>query len=214
LNTHFVAPGSEPTKTAGYYTTSSTPAAGMPGPLLRLKGGMESATPSVNAVIARSLLRLSTTLEEERYRTLARQTCHAFAVEVLQHPFLFTGLLDVIVGLELGTRNVTGVVATAETPSTESRVADQLQQSGQSNTVQEVIRKVRAEAGVTTSTSLTAISVVDIQPSSSASTSTPTENRSSWLKSRNPLFKDLQPTGTTQNRLLICEKGSCRIVKL
>jgi hypothetical protein len=35
-------------------------------------------------------------------------------VEILQHPFLFVGLLDAIVGLETGTRNVTGIFSTVQ----------------------------------------------------------------------------------------------------
>lgn len=86
----------------------------MPGPILRLKTGTESATPSVNGIIARNLVRLGTLLEDDEYRMLARQTCRAFSVEILQHPFLFVGLLDAVVGFETGTRQVTGVYTTGD----------------------------------------------------------------------------------------------------
>jgi uncharacterized protein YyaL (SSP411 family) len=109
---------------------------------LRLKGGTDSATPSVNGAIARNLIRLSALLEDDNYKTLARQTCNTFSVEMLQHPFLFVNLLDVIVGLEMGIRNITGVVA-----------ADQTKDA--------VIRRARAEVGLAASTSTATIAVVD-----------------------------------------------------
>lgn len=164
----------------------------MPGPLLRLKGGTDSATPSVNGVIARNLLRLSSLLEDETYRKLARETANTFAVEILQHPFLFVNLLDVVVGLEMGARNITGVVATDSPTGFPGKEG--------------VTERVRAEAGLAASTSTATVALVDVRPSSEAAVP------SAWLKSRNPLFRDLKPASPPRNFLLVCETGRCRIV--
>ncbi|KAL2865363.1 thioredoxin domain-containing protein [Aspergillus lucknowensis] len=203
LNDYFLAHvGSTP---AGYYTTPSTPVPGSPGPLLRLKTGTESAVPSVNGVIARNLLRLSSLLEEDGYRVLARQTCHSFAVEILQHPFLFVGLLDAIVGLETGTRNVTGVLSTA-TISPEGGSTNESVPAREA-----LVKKIRAEAGLTLSTSSTTVAaLVDIQPSHGDFV----ENESSWLRTRNSLFKDLKAAEAPKNHLLICEEGRCRTLDI
>ncbi|KAL1969332.1 hypothetical protein VTN77DRAFT_9524 [Rasamsonia byssochlamydoides] len=213
LNTHFIAPGRDSNTSAGYYTTSSTPIEDVPGPLLRLKGGTDSATPSVNGVIARNLLRLSALLEDDKYRTLARQTCNAFSVEILQHPFLFVGLLDAVVGLEIGIRNITGVLCTSDTsastvPLTEG-VVGKADESLSGKDL--VIKKIRAEASLAASTSTAAVALVDVRPSPADAD---VQNQSRWLKSRNPLFKDLKPGTPPKNFLLICEVGSCRTVEL
>jgi uncharacterized protein YyaL (SSP411 family) len=208
LNTHFIAPGADPSVSTGYYTTSSTPTSGVPGPLLRLKGGTESATPSVNGVIARNLLWLYSLLEDKEYLKLARQTCNAFAVEIIQHPFLFVGLLDAVVGLEIGVRNVTGILCTADTSastgSTTLRAVSKADDDISSRDL--VIRRLRIEAGPGTSTSTAKLSLVDIRPSFSEAGN---RNKSIWLRSRNPLFKDLQPGQPPRNFLLVCQVGSC-----
>ncbi|KAL4978379.1 hypothetical protein BDW66DRAFT_18954 [Aspergillus desertorum] len=202
LNENFLAyAGSTP---AGYYTTPSTSAPGSPASLLRLKTGTESAVPSVNGVIARNLLRLSSLLEEDSYRVLARQTCQSFAVEILQHPFLFVGLLDAIVGLETGTRNVTGIFAadSGTSSSTEGGTPTSARDA--------LVKKIRAEAGLTLSmSSNTVAALVDVRhllPGVS------TGNESSWLRTRNPLFKDLK--AGDRNYLLVCEEGRCRRVDI
>lgn len=185
---------------------------GMPPPLLRLKTGTESATPSVNGMIARNLLRLSALLEEEEYRTLARQTCNSFAVEIMQHPFLFVGLLDVIVGLRIGTRTVTGVFCTAEItnyPSSGSSLVSQLNQPASARDL--IVQKVRAKTESRISSSIVVASLVDIRPSHLKDF---VGNQSFWLKSRNPLFKDLKAADPAKNYLMVCEKGRCRTVDL
>lgn len=183
----------------------------MPGPLLRLKGGTESATPSANGVIARNLLRLSTMLEEESYRTLARQTCSAFSVEIMQHPFLFVGLLDAVVGLEIGTRNVTGVLSTADiTFSTVPRADGMVSKTDEPISARDlVIKKVRDEAGPAAATSTAAVALVDIRKPYLDNI---VANQSSWLLSRNPLYKDLKAGEPPKNFLLVCEAGSCRTI--
>ncbi|KAH8426142.1 thioredoxin domain-containing protein [Aspergillus melleus] len=210
LNQEFMAyAGSTP---AGYYSTPSTPTPGMPGPLLRLKTGTESATPSVNGVIARNLLRLANLLEDEGYRTLSRQTCHSFAVEILQHPFLFVGLLDAIVGLEAGSRNITGVFSTAVITTAPQSSSSLLSKSEEPTSVRDLlVQKIRSEAGPALSTSTTTASLVDIRPSRVGDF---VGNPSFWLRSRNPLFKDLKPSDPAKNYLLICEGGTCRTVDI
>ncbi|KAF4168341.1 hypothetical protein CNMCM6936_002797 [Aspergillus lentulus] len=207
LNDNFLAyVGSTP---AGYYSTPSTMTPGMPGPLLRLKTGTESATPSINGVIARNLLRLSALLEEEEYRTLARQTCHSFSVEILQHPFLFVGLLDVIVGLQTTTRSVTGVFCTANFPQsvTSEGSGRLINQPDEPVSVRDmIIKKIRSEAGSTMVTSATVTSLVDIRPSHLGDF---VGNQSFWLRTRNPLFKELKPSEPAKNYLMVCESGRC-----
>ncbi|KAJ5677144.1 uncharacterized protein N7477_002777 [Penicillium maclennaniae] len=211
LNEYFLArTGSNP---AGYYNTPSTMTPGMPPPLLRLKTGTESATPSVNGVIARNLLRLSALLEEMEYRTLARQTCNSFAVEIMQHPFLFVGLLDVIVGLQIGTSTVTGVFCTAEitnsTPSSSEGLVSRQNQPASARDL--IVQKVRAQTGSRISSSIVAASLVDIRPSHLKDF---VGNQSFWLKSRNPLFKDLKAGDRAKNYLMVCETARCRTVDL
>ena len=185
---------------------------GMPGPLLRLKTGTESATPSVNGVIARNLLRLGSLLEDEEYRTLARQTCRSFSVEILQHPFLFVGLLDAVVGLETGTRHVTGVYSTPDiTTSSSGQEHEPL--ANRANTPVSardlVAKQARKEAGLTASTtSTTTVALVDIRPSHAGDF---VGNPSFWLRTRNTMYKELKPTEPGKNYLMICEAGHCRM---
>ncbi|OQD89752.1 hypothetical protein PENANT_c002G00080 [Penicillium antarcticum] len=191
LNEYFLAESGS--TSTGYYSTSSVTTPGMPGPLLRLKTGTESATPSVNGVIARNLLRLAALLEDESYRSLARQTCNSFAVEIIQHPFLFVGLLDVIVGLQIGTRTVTGVFSTAELSSSLGRTEEPL-------SARDLIRRrVRAKAGMAVSSSIVVTSLIDIRPTHLKDF---VGNQSFWLKSRNPLFKELKAAEPAKNYLM------------
>ncbi|KAJ9297304.1 hypothetical protein DTO271G3_4597 [Paecilomyces variotii] len=210
LNTHFIAEGPD-SSSAGYYTTPANMTPGVPGPILRLKGGTEAATPSVNGVIARNLLRLSALLEEESYRKLARETCNAFSVEIMQHPFLFVGLLDVVVGLDLGVRTVAGVLSTADiTSSAIPRGDGVVSKSDEPVSARDLlIKKARDEAGPATSTSTAAVSLLDIRP---AFVEDMASNTTIWLKGTNPLFKDLKPGQPPKNFLLVCETGSCQTI--
>ncbi|PWY73092.1 DUF255 domain protein [Aspergillus sclerotioniger CBS 115572] len=210
LNRQFLAyVGSTP---AGYYTTPSTMTAGTPGPLLRLKTGTESATPSVNGVIARNLLRLASILEEEAYRGLARLTCHSFSVEILQHPFLFVGLLDAIVGLETGTRNVTGVFSTAVIEGSVQASEGVIRKTDEPVCVRDlIVQKIRAEAGLAISTATTTASLVDIRPSHVGDF---VGNQSFWLRTRNAMYRELEPSETAKNHLMVCESGRCRMVNI
>lgn len=184
----------------------------MPGPLLRLKTGTESATPSVNGVIARNLLRLAALVEDDGYRTLARETCNSFSVEIMQHPFLFVGMLDVIVGLQIGTRTVTGVYCTADVSSLPGRGEGLLSRADKPTSARDlIIQRVRAEAGHSLSPSRTTTSLVDVRPSHLKDF---VGNQSFWLKSRNPLFKELKAAEPPKNYMLVCEGGKCKSVDL
>ncbi|KAK2832023.1 hypothetical protein FQN49_006932 [Arthroderma sp. PD_2] len=197
LNKYFISvSASDNSICTGFYMTPSEAVTDTPGALFRLKTGTDSAMPSTNGVIAQNLLRLSSLLEDESYKTMARQTCNAFAVEVMQHPFLFVGMLDVIVGLEVGTKSITGVFGNQSGTATgDSRKAER-----------DLIRKMRAEAGSTGSTSVAVISMVDARTTATTEQRTDT---SGWLRGRNSLLKELQ---SGKNYLLVCEAGSCRTV--
>ncbi|EHA18100.1 hypothetical protein ASPNIDRAFT_47529 [Aspergillus niger ATCC 1015] len=190
LNDNFLAyVGTTP---AGYYSTPSTMTSGAPGPLLRLKTGTESATPAVNGVIARNLLRLGSLLEDEGYKTLARQTCRSFSVEILQHPFLFTG-----------TRNVTGVFSTAVTEGSVQASEGVIRKTDEPVCVRDmIVQKIRAEAGLAISTATTTASLVDIRASHVGDF---VGNQSFW---------ELKASETTKNHLMVCESGRCRIVNI
>lgn len=190
------------------------------GPLFRLKTGTDAATPSTNGVIAQNLLRLSSLLEDESYKTLARQTCNAFAVEILQHPFLFVNLLDVVVGLEVGVKTVVGVVGAASVsvsgPGAVSgekgpRATDATTRADVGAAEKMVVRKVREEAGTAQSTSAAVTSLVEVVESHAAAAAAGpgVRNRTAWLRKRNHLLKDILPG---KNFLLVCETGSCRTV--
>ncbi|KJZ75210.1 hypothetical protein HIM_05404 [Hirsutella minnesotensis 3608] len=85
--------------TAGAFfsTTASSPHA-----VLRLKDGMDTSLPSVNAVSAMNLFRLGGLLEDRAFSAHARATINAFEPEMLQHPWLFPGLLGAVVTARLG----------------------------------------------------------------------------------------------------------------
>jgi uncharacterized protein YyaL (SSP411 family) len=73
-----------------------------PHTILRLKDGMDTSLPSTNAVSASNLFRLASLLPDSDFATKARQTINAFEVEVVQHPWLFPGLLRGVVTARLG----------------------------------------------------------------------------------------------------------------
>ncbi|PFH59810.1 hypothetical protein XA68_11858 [Ophiocordyceps unilateralis] len=77
-----------------FFSTTGT----CPHTILRLKDGMDTSLPSTNAVSASNLFRLGT----DRYSALARGTVNAFEAEILQHPWLFPGLLASVVTARLG----------------------------------------------------------------------------------------------------------------
>jgi hypothetical protein len=131
----------------------------------------------------------------------------------MQHPFLFVGLLDVIVGLQIGTSTVTGVFCTAEiTNSSASSGESLVSQLNQPISAHDLlVQKVRAKTGSAISSSIVVASLVDIRPSHLKDF---VGNQSFWLKSRNPLFKDLKAADPAKNYLMVCETGRCQIVDL
>jgi uncharacterized protein YyaL (SSP411 family) len=86
----------------GFFST----AAGQPDLILRLKDGMDNAEPSTNGITASNLNRLGSILEDGNYTSLAKGTVQAFEAETMQHPFLFTSLLDSVVTGRLGMKSV------------------------------------------------------------------------------------------------------------
>ena len=73
--------------------------------ILRLKDGMDTSLPSINAVSASNLFRLGSITANETYTLLAKETVNAFEAEILQYPWLFPGLLTGITILRLGGLN-------------------------------------------------------------------------------------------------------------
>lgn len=73
-----------------------------PHAILRLKDGMDTSLPSTNATTTANLFRLSDLLKDEELAAIARQTINAFESEMLQHPWLFPGLLGGVVAARLG----------------------------------------------------------------------------------------------------------------
>ncbi|CAM1506305.1 Fc.00g059460.m01.CDS01 [Cosmosporella sp. VM-42] len=82
---------------AFFSTTASSPHT-----ILRLKDGMDTSLPSTNATTVANLFRLADLLSDDALAALARQTINAFEAEMLQHPWLFPGLLDGVVSARLG----------------------------------------------------------------------------------------------------------------
>ncbi|KAM4065554.1 spermatogenesis-associated protein 20 [Hirsutella rhossiliensis] len=80
-----------------FSTTASSPHA-----ILRLKDGMDTSLPSTNAVSAANLFRLGALLDDAAFCARARAVVNAFEPEMLQHPWLFPGLLAAVVMARLG----------------------------------------------------------------------------------------------------------------
>ncbi|KAI5467849.1 hypothetical protein BGZ63DRAFT_346748 [Mariannaea sp. PMI_226] len=76
--------------------------AGAPHTIIRLKDGMDTSIPATNAVTVSNLFRLAALLNDDALAVLARRTINAFEVEMLQHPWLFPGLLAGLVVARLG----------------------------------------------------------------------------------------------------------------
>ncbi|CAI6329273.1 unnamed protein product [Periconia digitata] len=90
------------TANLGFFSTPE----GQADLIMRLKDGMDNAEPGTNGVSARNLDRLANLLEDDAYRAKARDTLHAFEAEVMQHPFLFPGMMDAVVAGRFGVRHV------------------------------------------------------------------------------------------------------------
>ncbi|KIW57893.1 hypothetical protein PV05_02449 [Exophiala xenobiotica] len=81
--------------------------------IIRLKPGTDNAMPSANGIICTNLLYLdsycndSATLKEKRdYLGKARAVLDAFAVEIIQHPFLYVSLLSAVVMEQVGVKTL------------------------------------------------------------------------------------------------------------
>ncbi|KAK8104389.1 uncharacterized protein PG998_011422 [Apiospora kogelbergensis] len=86
----------------GFYSTAED----APHILLRVKDAMDTTQPSTNAVSTSNLLRLAAAragAATQQYRGLAKETINAFEPEMLQYPYLFPGLLSLVIHLRLGT---------------------------------------------------------------------------------------------------------------
>ncbi|KAK8145504.1 hypothetical protein G3M48_004353 [Beauveria asiatica] len=86
----------------GFFTTK----AGSSSAILRLKDGMDTSLPSTNAVSVANLYRLGHLLDDETLTGMARSSINAFEAEMLQHPWLFPGLLGGVVTARLGVSTV------------------------------------------------------------------------------------------------------------
>lgn len=93
---------------SGFFTTAAQPSTPKPTTpaLLRLKQGTDTALPSPNGIATQNLHRLANLSAKTEYRKLAQETADAFAVEVLQWPFLFVSLLMGVGWEWLGGRTV------------------------------------------------------------------------------------------------------------
>lgn len=67
--------------------------------IINLKPGTDSDLPSPNGIIAQNLFYLASYLPEKKgkYERMAKETIESFAVEIIQHPFLFVSALGAIV---------------------------------------------------------------------------------------------------------------------
>lgn len=63
---------------------------------------MDTSIPATNAVAVRNLFRLASLFSDDALAALARKSINAFEVEMLQHPWLFPGLLTGLVAARLG----------------------------------------------------------------------------------------------------------------
>lgn len=63
---------------------------------------MDTSLPSTNATSVSNLFRLGDILSDDRFTALARESIDAFEAEMLQHPWLFPGLLGGVVTARLG----------------------------------------------------------------------------------------------------------------
>lgn len=142
----------------GFYTT---PSPHPPDLLLRLKSGMDAAEPSSNNISASNLYRLASMLEDEGYRTRAKETVQAFEAEVEQFPWCFAGMLGSVVVGRLGGKGV--VVTGLQTNAGET----------EKGTAADVVEKLREKVGV-------GRTVVALG-----------QGVGEWVKERNLLLKDL-----------------------
>ena len=101
--------------TGGYYQCARPSDSSMSEQIIRLKPGTDNALPSPNGTICTNLLYLasyiqsqspSSTSQAATYSQQARATIDAFAVEILQHPFLYVTLLGSLVMEHVGVKTI------------------------------------------------------------------------------------------------------------
>lgn len=98
LDAHFLANTS-----GGYFQAASSPEQ-----IMRLKPGTDNTTPSPNGLVASNLLYLASYDQDnaETYIQKARSVLDAFAVEIIQHPFLYVSLLSAMVMEQVGVKSL------------------------------------------------------------------------------------------------------------
>ena len=79
-----------------------------PEQIFRLKPGTDASLPSPNGVVANNLMYLSSYVPEKQqeYIGKARKVLDAFAVEVIQHPWLYVGMLSAVVMEQVGVKRL------------------------------------------------------------------------------------------------------------
>ncbi|KAH8170149.1 spermatogenesis-associated protein 20 [Sarocladium implicatum] len=82
----------------GFFSTTAS----HPFSPIRLKDGMDTSLPSINAVSVSNLFRLSALQPGGDEEKLAHETINAFEPEMLQYPWLYPGLLGGVVRARLG----------------------------------------------------------------------------------------------------------------
>ena len=117
------------TNTGGYFQCPRPTTSSPSEQIIRLKPGTDTALPSPNGTICTNLLYLSSYILSqnsssssssisERYIATAQATLDAFAVEILQHPFLYVTLLGALIMEQVG---VKCIVAPSTTRDPEMR---------------------------------------------------------------------------------------------
>lgn len=76
--------------------------------IFRLKPGTDNSLPSPNGVIANNLMYLSSYCPDRQHEfiTRARKVLDAFAVEIIQHPWLYKGMLSAVVLEQVGVKRL------------------------------------------------------------------------------------------------------------
>lgn len=73
------------------------------------KPGSDSSMPAPNGIVAANLLLLASYFQDSSYEKLGNQVVNSFAVEIIQHPFLFVSLLAALVLRSFGVKTIVGV---------------------------------------------------------------------------------------------------------
>jgi uncharacterized protein YyaL (SSP411 family) len=116
LDEHFLA-----TETGGYFDCPRPAPGTGPEQIIRLKTGSDAALPSTNGTICTNLLYLSAYLQshnktssDQAYTQKAKNLLNAFAVEILQYPFLYVTLLGALVMEQVGVKAIIAPMTTSD----------------------------------------------------------------------------------------------------